>query len=203
MSRLRIVPIVEGHGENNAIRILLQRIWQELLGGDHVDIVKPIRGSKGRLVQRSELGRAVDLAVLKLREGAPDDRGMVLILVDADEDLPCELGPALLEKAREQRSDMDISCVVANVEYETWFVAAASSLGEYLELPTEAVPAHPEDQRAGKAWIQRHFRGVKYSETVDQPAMTSRMDLALCRERSPSFDKLCRELEKRYRPEAA
>lgn len=203
MSRLRIVPIVEGHGENNAIRILLQRIWQELLGGDYVDIVKPIRGSKGRLVQRSELSRAVDLAVLKLREGESDDRGMVLILVDADDDLPCELGPGLLEQAREQRSDMDISCVVANVEYETWFVAAASSLGEYLELPAEAVPAHPEDQRAGKAWIQRHFRGVKYSETVDQPAMTSRMDLALCRERSPSFDKLCRELEKRHRLDAA
>lgn len=202
MSRLRIVPIVEGHGENNAIRILLQRIWQELLGGDYVDIVKPIRGSKGRLVQRPELSRAVDLAVLKLKEGESDDRGMVLILVDADDDLPCELGPGLLEKAREQRSDMDISCVVANVEYETWFVAAASSLGEYLELPAESVPARPEDQRAGKAWIQRHFRGVKYSETVDQPAMTSRMDLALCRERSPSFDKLCRELEKRYRPEA-
>lgn len=198
MSRLRIVPIVEGHGENNAIRILLQRIWQELLGGEYVDIAKPIRGSKGRLVQRSELGRAVDLAVLKLREAEPDDRGMVLVLVDADEDRPCQLGPALLEKAREHRSDVDISCVVANVEYETWFVAAASSLGEYLELD-EAVPEHPEDQRAGKAWVQRRYRGVKYSETVDQPAMTSRMDLALCRERSPSFDKLCRELETRYR----
>jgi hypothetical protein len=27
--------------------------------------------------------------------------------------------------------------------------------------------------------------------------MTNRMDLRLARERSPSFDKLCRELEKR------
>lgn len=33
--------------------------------------------------------------------------------------------------------------------------------------------------------------------TVDQPAMTSHMDLHLARERSPSFDKLCRELERR------
>jgi predicted ATPase len=40
---------------------------------------------------------------------------------------------------------------------------------------------------------------VKYSETIDQPAMTADMDLSLCRRRSPSFDKLCRELEKRFR----
>lgn len=197
MTRLRIVPIVEGHGENNSIRPLLQRIWSELLGGDYVDVIKPIRWSRGRLVQGSELGRAVDLAALKLREARPEERGMVLILVDADEDLPCELGPGLLKEAQERRSDVDLCCVVANVEYETWFIAAADSLGEYLELAETEIPQDPEGQKAGKAWVQKRFRGVKYSETVDQPAMTMRMDLSLCRRRSPSFDKLCRELEKR------
>lgn len=191
------MPIVEGHGENNSIRPLLQRIWSELLDGDYVDVVKPIRWSRGRLVQGSELGRAVDLATLKLREAQPQERGMVLILVDADEDLPCELGPGLLREALERRPDVDISCVVANVEYETWFIAAASSLGEYLDLDESAIPPDPEGQRAGKAWVQKRFRGVKYSETVDQPAMTMKMDLSLCRRRSASFDKLCRELEKR------
>jgi hypothetical protein len=122
---------------------------------------------------------------------------MILVLVDADEDLPCELGPGLLKEALERRSDVDLCCVVANVEYETWFVAAADSLGEYLDLTETEIPRDPEGQRAGKAWVQKRFRGGKYSETVDQPAMTMRMDLALCRSRSPSFDKLCRELEKR------
>ena len=197
MTRLRIVPIVEGHGEYNSIRILLQRVWSELLGGDYVEVVKPIRGSRGRLVQSAELSRAVDLAALKLKAAEPDERGLVLILVDADEDQPCELGPRLLDEARRHRPDMDISCVVAKVEYETWFVAAARSLVRHLNLAEEEIPADPEDQRAGKAWIQKHFHGFKYSETVDQPAMTSEMDLAECRRRSPSFDKLCRELEKR------
>jgi hypothetical protein len=36
-----------------------------------------------------------------------------------------------------------------------------------------------------------------YAETVDQPRLTAAMDLQMCRERSKSFDKLCRELEKR------
>ena len=42
-------------------------------------------------------------------------------------------------------------------------------------------------------WVADRFKG-HYSETVDQPALTAKMDLDLCRERSPSFDKLCREL---------
>ena len=32
MSRLRVAPIVEGHGESYCIRILLERVWGELLG---------------------------------------------------------------------------------------------------------------------------------------------------------------------------
>jgi len=198
MSRLRIAPIVEGHGEDNAIRILLQRIWIELLGADWVEVIRPIRSKRTKIVQTRELARAVDLAMLKLRSAESRDPAMVLILLDADESIPCRLGPELLEMAKAHRGDADLSCVIANVEYETWFVAAAESLPEYLDLSRdERVPGHPEEQRAGKAWVQQRFIGVKYSETVDQPAMTSRMDLRLARERSPSFDKLCRELERR------
>jgi hypothetical protein len=87
---------------------------------------------------------------------------------------------------------------VANVEYETWFVAAAESLGKYLQLrPAESVPDAPEDQRCGKKWVETRFRGPKYSETQDQPAMTAAMDFSQARSRSPSFDKLCRELAQR------
>lgn len=198
MSRLRIQPIVEGHGEDAAIPLLLRRIWTELLGGDYVEVLKPIRGKRFKLVQPQELGRMVDLAASKLRKAGPGAPSMILILLDADEDAPCRLGPHLLRLAREHRGDVDISCVLANVEYETWFAATAPSLTDYLDLAGEtAVPAKPEEARLGKAWIQKRFRGPKYSETVDQPSMTSAMDLALCRSRSPSFDKLCRELEAR------
>jgi hypothetical protein len=93
---------------------------------------------------------------------------------------------------------VDVICVVANIEYETWFVAAAESLCDFLnESIAVDISNDPETQRQGKGWIERHFSGVKYSETQDQPAMTAKMDLAICRKRSPSFDKLCRELELR------
>jgi hypothetical protein len=199
LSRLRVLPIVEGHGEDNSVRILLQRIWGELFDGEYIEILKPIRGKRHKLVKATELGKALNLAALKLRDPSRQAPSMILVLLDADSDLPCILGPSLLALARGIRSDMDISCVIANIEYETWFVAAAGSLGEFLDLTDGSeIPSDPERRRHGKGWIQRNFRGPKYSETIDQPAMTQAMDLTLCRQRSPSFDKLCRELEVRF-----
>jgi len=91
-----------------------------------------------------------------------------------------------------------VVCVLANPEYETWFVAAAESLEDFLDLGGgETLSEDPEKDGLKKAWIESRFRGLRYSETVDQPRMTAAMDLALCRSRSPSFDKLCRELSKR------
>lgn len=198
MSRLRIAPIVEGHGEDGAIRILLERIWYEMLGGEYVKVLKPLRGSRFKLVQAKELERALNLVVSKLRSSDSSDPSMVLVLLDAESDLPCILGPEILAHARRIRADADISCVIANIQYETWFVAAAESLESFLDL-SESKPLSdtPEQDRKGKGWIKQRFRGVKYSETVDQPAMSQAMDLKLCRRRSPSFDKLYRELQVR------
>jgi hypothetical protein len=201
MNQLRVVPIVEGHGEYESIRLLLTRIWCELLGGDYIDVLRPIRHKRQQLAEQGGMARAVQLAALKLSNapGAPMP-SVIAVLVDADEDLPCVLAPNLLEWAKKERSDVDVICVVANVEYETWFVAAAESLRDFLNLPAGvAVPDEPEKQRHGKGWIERHFKGAKYSETQDQPTMTAKMDLAVCQARSPSFDKLCRELERRLK----
>jgi hypothetical protein len=195
---LGIVPIVEGHGEQEAIRILLTRTIQELLGGPYPFILSPIRQPRSKLVSKPrELERAVELGVLKLRQSSPSfEHGLVLVLLDADEDRPCELAPQLL--ARACRSDVDVACVLANPEYETWFVAAAPSLSRYLDLDGARCD-EPEANRLKKAWIEHRFTSGSYSETIDQPRLTAAMDLAMCRAASPSFDKLCRELEARLR----
>ena len=198
MHRLRIAPIVEGHGEEASLRLLLQRVGRELFHA-HIDVVQPIRGKRMRLVQLGDLERSIQHAIRKLRDLESDDPAVVLVLLDADDDLPCELGPTILGMARLARRDVDVFCVIANVEYETWLIAGADSLVEDLDLSRDReLPPSPEAQRLGKAWIQRRFRKRRsYSPTTDQPAMTSRMDLERARERSPSFAKLCRELEKR------
>jgi len=194
-----IAPIVEGHGEQESIRLLLTRIAEQF-DLDYPQVIRPIRRRRSSLLseKNDELGRAVQLAALKLQERCEElSSGLILILIDADEDPPCILGPKLLARARKTRGDADVACVVATVEYETWFVGAAESLRALLELQPEEPPEDPEGKRAGKGWITKRFRGPKYSETADQPSMTARMDLTLCRRRCPSFDKLCRELEAR------
>lgn len=200
MSRLQVATIVEGHGEVASLPILLERIWFELIQGEYIAILRPpIRQPKGRLVQNKDdaLVKAVGLAAAKLRASSHEvDTELVLVLIDADKDLPCVLGPQLLKTAREARRDKAIACVVANIEYESWFVAAAESLTDYLNLSEIEVPKDAEGGRHGKGWIEGRFKGVKYSETIDQPRMTSKLDLRTCRDRSPSFDKLCRELER-------
>jgi hypothetical protein len=199
VNQLRVAAIVEGHGEYASIRILLTRIWNELLGGEYIDVLRPIRHKRQQLAETKGLANAIQLAALKLASapGSPM-RSMILVLIDADDELPCRLAPKILAQAKAERPDMDIVCVVANIEYETWFIAAAESLRDQLDLSVGmAVPTAPEQEQLRKNWIEQHFKGAKYSETQDQPTMTAKMDIELCRKRSPSFDKLCRELELR------
>ncbi|HMQ14740.1 MAG TPA: DUF4276 family protein [Phycisphaerae bacterium] len=203
MSRLRVAPIVEGHGEVAAVPILLRRIWGELLAGEYLDVLQPVRVPRTKVVrhvdggpssvQGPELARAVALASRKIADHSDQAMpALILVLLDANSDCPAKLAP--------QFSDLlpsaNVACVLARVEYETWFVGAADSLGDYLTLDDDdPAPADPEGQGCGKAWVKKRFR--RYSETVDQPRMTAQMDLKKCRERSPSFDKLCRELQRR------
>jgi hypothetical protein len=206
VSRLRVAVIVEGDGEVAAVPILLRRLWGEL-GGQHIEILSPpIRRKRAEFERERELNRAVGLAAAKLKHApATNDPSFVLILFDRDpsQHPPCQLGPQASQWAKRAFSHLDIECVVANVEYETWFVAAADSLEKYIELKAgEVIPESPEQQRCGKGWIEARFREPKYSETQDQPRMSATMDIASARRRSPSFDKLCRELERRARPTA-
>lgn len=199
MSRINIAPIVEGQGDDASVRDLLWRTWN-MLGGEHAEILRPIRRPRGKFLKEADvdLERAVGLAANKVLQAGG---GLILILVDAEDD--CErlgpLGPRLLARAKAARGDMDVSCVIANVMFETWFVATAESLVKYLDLTGAAVPEDPEGARAGKGWIKKHMRSGHYSETIDQPRLTAKMDLQLCRNRSPSYSKLCREMESRLK----
>jgi hypothetical protein len=203
LSELLVAPIVEGHGEFSAVRSLLQRIGYEIVGSSYIEVLRPIRRPKDLLLRRTgELHKAIDFAaVALLASSRPIERKLILILLDADDDdPPCILGPRIQQMATSHRPDMDIATVIANVEYESWFVAAAPSLAEYIGLlETDILPLKPEESRSGKGWIERRYLQAKYSESVDQPKLTSKMDLKMARENSPSFHKLCRELECRLR----
>lgn len=194
-----ILPIVEGHGEVQAIRFLLQRIWTEVVEENFANVLQPIRRPKSQLVPDRDLPNALELASRKLRQvrqPGVDRRQLILLLIDADEELACEVAPKMVSFAAQHVADMPFSCVLANPEYETWFVGASESLEQFLRLPS-TLPDEPETKRLGKGWIQSRWNASgSYSETLDQPRLSAKMDLALCRRRCPSFDKLCREMER-------
>lgn len=198
MTYLAIAPIVEGHGETSAIRTLVERTLAAFAGDCSAHVLQPIRVAKSKVVRdRDELLRAVDLASLKLASTVADRR-TVLLLLDADDDAGCVLGPEMLAIIQSERAHLDAACVIAVVEYETWLVAGGDTLGDYLTGNfAAAIPQNPEASGAGKGWIQRFFSGAKYSETVDQVRLTAKFDIAKARSRAKSFDKFCRELEKR------
>jgi hypothetical protein len=181
--------VVEGHGEVAAVPVLLRRLVLDpaLLP---LEIPPPLRVPKGKLLKQAELERSVELMA---RKTAPD--GALLVLLDADEGCPAELGPRLLAWAQAVRADRTVGVVLAKREFEAWFVAAAVSLRGQRGLPADlAPPADPEALANPKQWLgARMPRG--YSETLDQSAFAATFDLEVARA-LPSFDKLVRDVQR-------
>ncbi|MBI1930038.1 DUF4276 family protein [Candidatus Poribacteria bacterium] len=193
--RGQIGCIVEGHGEVEAVPILIRRIAGRLYPGLSIVIPGPIRCSRDKVVKPGELERTVELAARKI-----GGQGAVFIIIDGNDDCPAQLGPALLERALRVRGNLPIGVVLAKREFESWFLAAAESLRGHRGLPAELQPPpHPEAVRGAKEWLsQRMESGRAYSETLDQSALTARFDMDLAR-RAASFDKCYRDIARLLR----
>ncbi|ADO75733.1 DUF4276 family protein [Stigmatella aurantiaca] len=185
---MKLGLIVEGHGEVQAAPLLVRRLLREWAPALQPTLLPPHRVARGQPVKEEEFRRAIEFMARKVGEG-----GRILVLLDADDDLPCQLGPRLLECAKRHRPDRTISIVIAAREYEAWFLASAESLQGYRGLPAElSAPPAPETVRNAKGWLDKHMPDG-YQETIDQPAFTNRFDMTAAR-RMDSFDKFVREV---------
>jgi hypothetical protein len=187
---LRIACIVEGHGEVPALPILLRRLRDRIAPETSLEIPKPIRVPRSSLVIQEELERYVELAARQV-----ESTDGILLLIDADDDIGCVLGPRLLGISTAKRSDRQHSVVIAAREYEAWFLAAAVSLRGKRGLALDLEPPEdPEAIRDAKGWLSRHnVEGRSYKETLDQPALTAALDIDAAL-RTSSFDKLYRDV---------
>ena len=186
----RVVPIVEGNGEVVALPILLRRISAWLTPECFLDVPPPIRVRRDRF-----LNKDVDFQkFLGLASAKAGDSGWILILLDADDDCPTDLGARLVDRAREAAPHRRIAVVLAKREYEAWFLASAASLngkrGFVLDGPINCDPEMPRD---AKGWLSERMPGSKYREMTDQPAFSAAMNLEQARVNSRSFRKLCTE----------
>ena len=184
-----IAPIVEGHGDSLAIRPLVDRVLAEFCPGAALNMTRPLRIPKGKLLKADELERVLRLAAGRLRTA----EGGILILVDSDDDCPRDAGPALLDRARRALPTHRVEVVLAEREFEAWGLAAARSLRGWRGLPDDLdPPADPQGVQGAKEWLTARMGGAgAYSPTADQASLAATMDLREARAAS-SFDKFCR-----------
>jgi Domain of unknown function (DUF4276) len=186
-----IASVVEGHGEVPGLPKLLYRIAHQFSIRD-LRVPIPFRVPRGSLVAAGGIERAVDAQARRV-----DAAGGVLVLLDADDDCPADLGPLLLARAKSARPDKLVSVVLPKREFEAWYLAAAASLSGRCGLPDNLVaPEDPEAIRDAKRWLTRQRTdGLPYKPTADQATLGSAFDIEEARKAAPSFDKFCRDVE--------
>ncbi len=187
---VKIGCIVEGKSEVESVPILIRRVLENCYPELDVGIPRPIRISRSKVVKVGELERAVELAARNIRR-----QGAIFIILDSDDDCPAQLGPELLHRASQTRSDLLIAVVLAKHEFEAWFLAAAASLGGQKGLNNDIYPPNdPEAIRDAKGWLSQQMeRNRTYRETRDQPALATLFDIEQAR-RADSFDKCYRDI---------
>lgn len=182
--------VVEGHGEVEAVPVLLRRMISWMAPGVAIEIPRPYRVKRQQIVKEGELEKVVRFMGAKAGGG-----GGVLVVLDADDDCAATLGPALLRRAQVAFPGGNMGLVLAEREFESWFLAGATSLRGHRSLPYDlAAPVDPERIRGAKEWLADKMP-FGYSETLDQSAFAAVVDLGMAR-RALSFDKLVRDLSR-------
>ena len=205
MRKKIIVPIVEGYGEERAVPCLIRQWLRHRRFHNffdvHADHAINAKGC-GRLKARYDRFRHLGIehyvqAAMRLHPDA------IIVILDADEEClkPSQgpgLGPKLLARAKPLVGSTPISVVVANREYEAWFLANISSLRSSGMFPNRMVLSEqlaPERPRDCKGIVSR-LMGRRYEETIDQLNLTKKLPFSpRAAHRSPSFGKLLRDLE--------
>ena len=112
---VQIAAIVEGHGECEAVPVLIRRVAAQIDPG-LVPVVLPLlRIPASRLKMPAEIERAVELAARKL-QGC----GGIVILLDCDWPGGCPTtdAPKLLERATAARPDREIARILTVLRQE-------------------------------------------------------------------------------------
>lgn len=189
---MSLVSLVEGQSEVESVPILLRRILPGF------PVARPFRVKRNKIVKPGELERAVTVALADR-----DNPSCVLVLVDADDDCPAELGPELAHRCR-AATHLPVTVVLANREIESWFLGGIESLrGERGIRADASWEGDPETPRDAKARVEGLMPDRSYVSVDDQPALMSALDLASARRRCRSLDKFIRDVERLAREVSA
>ncbi len=186
---MNIQSIVEGHGEVQAVPILLRRLLAEA-GVYDVDVNPPIRKPGSTFFCEADLRAAVRVALKSKNCGG------ILILFDGDKQGHCPKTNCseISMWAKAEAGSRACEVVMAYREYEAWFLATIESLRGQRGIRPDAVShPNPELPTGAKAHLeQRLVSRRSYAETADQPALSQMFDMATAHRRCRSFRRFVR-----------
>ena len=187
---MTIQPIVEGPGDEKAIPRLLHRILAEIVGCPHLRVTPPFRLPRQQMVQEERCRTHLRITQ------ATQQVDYVLLFMDSDDDCCKVLKERLCEWGAKEiyRTSFDVICIER--EFEAWLLAGIPSLRGIRHIRADATaPENSNRIRGAKERLSSFMPdGFAYSETVDQAALTSSVNLALVLEKSPSFRRLVNKL---------
>lgn len=184
---MKIKPIVEGHGDVQAVPELLRRLQFDYgLGAPAVQIARPIRWNRSYFNSELQVRRAVQLATAE-----PDCVG-ILVVIDGDNDCPKTFAAQVAAWARLEACGIPCEVVMAHREYEAWFLPTVESLRGRSGIREDATSeANPELVRGAKEKLETKMHASRsYSETADQVALTCVADFRATYANCRSFRRL-------------
>ena len=205
----KLVPIVEGDGEVDAVPVLLRRLLFEERQQYDWQVLKPKNAHGcGGLTTTGGIERFVRHA---LKE---DGCSGVLVLIDGDavrrlaktdrpkDDCSPAFAKLLARRVQAIHPPVPVVIVVVRWEYEAWFLASVETIaGQEIKghpglVATARYYGDVESEGSPTGWIEARFpAGWKYSETQDQAPLTGLLDFGLVEQRSRSFRRLKNALQ--------
>jgi hypothetical protein len=117
--------------------------------------------------------------------------------MDADDECPVKLAAGVERRAESHAKEHRIGVVIANREYEAWFLAGAASLaGKRRFTANLKHPSSPDAIRDAKGWLSQHMTEGRYHEVLDQPALSAVFDIAAATQGSRSLRKLVETVDR-------
>jgi Domain of unknown function (DUF4276) len=182
---MKLGLVVEGDGEVAALPILVRRHLHENRQIYDIEVARP-KNSKGRgnLDAPGGVERYTQHAAL------PVGVCGVLVLCDSDDDLVCEFGPAMHDRAAGAVPTKPVVATLAVAEFENWIVASSETVGG------DALPDDVNYEKLNAESIIRNWRFPRsYVKPLHQPGYAQGLDFGLVKARCPSFARLLRCLD--------
>jgi hypothetical protein len=171
--------VVEGRGDQFAVPLMLRAHLQQQ--NEFRDVLGPPVVCHGR--DKAIMAEGLE-GFVATASGRPGCVG-ILVVLDAERDRACELGPALLARATVVTAK-PVKICLAEPQFEAWLVASAETM-ELDELTY--------DQSRNPESLIRQALDVNYIKPTWQPRLTARIDLGLASGRSQSLHRTLEGLD--------